>query len=548
LAIPVGLIMGLAGSGLRVAFEAIYRWTQSFQNFTHNGFHVLQLGLIGLFFGLALKWLRWERFRSPAHVILAARDRDGRFSIRDGLITAAADIISLGFGASVGRHGPAVQLGATIGSGIGQFFRLDRDALRILLGCGVAGAVSASFNAPIAGVIFAHEMVIGHFRLRGFAPVTLASVAAILVVRNLEFEYTTLKLELLEHEIGLLDYAIYGGVGLAAAILAISFMWSVSNFSKLLGAVRLPIWTYTCVGGLLAGLVGFWAPGALGLGDSLVQEVLSQPVSAPTFTIVALVSLLIGKFIATTCCLGTRFPGGIFSPSMFMGAILGAVIGLAIPGLDYQIASLVGMGAMVGAVVGAPLATILIVFELTEDYQAATAVMVGVVASNVVVTRFYARSFFHRMIRGWGINLDHPKVRRRLEQIPVTQLIDWDFLSVSHDTTVAQLVPHIRPNHRGDIYVIDDERGLIGRFPIAQCLQHEGGTMIGDIMEPIRDKAWLDESDSVWDGFCLARNSPGISVPVVADRESRYIVGRVLTSRLLSAYFDRVEKETDELL
>jgi CIC family chloride channel protein len=183
LAVPMGVLVAYGAYGFRLAFGQFSQWVHDVDRISSGVSQLLLLTAGGLVFGLILKSLRWERFRGPANVIVAVHERDGRLDIKDGIITAACDALALGMGASVGRYGPAVQLGATVGSILGQSVGVTRSGLRVLLGCGVAAAISASFNAPIAGAIFAHEAIIGHFSLRAFAPISVASVVAVAVTR-----------------------------------------------------------------------------------------------------------------------------------------------------------------------------------------------------------------------------------------------------------------------------------------------------------------------------------------------------------------------------
>ncbi len=174
LAIPVGYLVAYGSYGFQLAFGLFSEWVHSVGRVSTGLSQMLLLAAGGLLFGLILRFLGWERFRGPANVIVAVHEHEGKLNVKDGVITAACDVLALGMGASVGRYGPAVQLGATISSMLGQTFGLTRTGLRILLGCGVAAAISASFNAPIAGVIFAHEVIIGHYSVRAFTVLNMA--------------------------------------------------------------------------------------------------------------------------------------------------------------------------------------------------------------------------------------------------------------------------------------------------------------------------------------------------------------------------------------
>lgn len=215
----------------------------------------------------------------------------------------------------------------------------------------------------------------------------------------------------------------------------------------------------------LAGLVALWMPLVLGLGDDTFLAMLEQDLERPRFDLLVLGSLCVAKLLASAFCLGLKYPGGVFTPAMFIWASLGGIYGMLVPSFDYQISVLVGMGALVGAVVGAPLSVILIVFELTENYQAATAVMVAVVAANGVVTRYFARSLFHRQIRYRGIEINRPDERRILAKRHVSELTRRKVLTVLNDRTVGEAVEELGSNLGREIFVVDGRGELVGKLP-----------------------------------------------------------------------------------
>ena len=305
-----------------MAFGQFSQWVHGVGRVSTGLTQLLLLAAGGLAFGLILKVLRWERFRGPAHVIVAVHERGGKMDVRDGIVTAACDALALGMGASVGRYGPAVQLGATIGSILGQSIGLTRAGLRVLLGCGVAAAISASFNAPIAGVIFAHEVIIGHFSLRAFAPITVASVFAVGVTRFEGFEYVALKLAPGSGHLVVWEYPVYVLVGLLAAGLAVVYMAGILRTGDLANRLRLPIWIQPAIGGALAGAVGLWVPEVLGLGETTMQQVLDPAAAASVYGIGMITILWFAKLLASVSCLGLRYPGGVFGPAIFIGAAL----------------------------------------------------------------------------------------------------------------------------------------------------------------------------------------------------------------------------------
>jgi len=545
LAVPMGYLVAYGSYGFRMAFGMFGTWIHGAGRVSTGMAQLLLLAAGGLLFGLILKVLGWERFRGPANVIVAVHERGGKLPVRDGLITAACDALALGMGASVGRYGPAVQLGATIGSMLGRSVGLTRAGLRVLLGCGVAAAISASFNAPIAGVIFAHEAIIGHFSLRAFAPITVASVVAVGVTRYHGFEYVALKLAAERGHLVVWEYPAYVLVGLLAAALAVVYMTGVLRTGDLANRLRLPIWIQPAIGGALAGLVGLWVPEVLGLGNTTMQQVLDPATAASVYGIGMITMLWFAKLLASVSCLGLRYPGGVFGPAIFIGAALGGMVGFAAPVLDYQICVLVGMGALISSVIGAPLATILIVFELTENYQATTAVMMGVVAANAVVTRFYARSIFHRQILRWGIDLERPQEQRLMSARRVTEIMSSRALAVRPERKAAELRAFVSRGEMGDVFVVAGEnRRLLGRLPLAVLVAAGDDQTAADLCEPVNH--FLNASDDLWTGLLGIEDFVGYSVPVVADSVSMKLVGVVTESDFITAYRKSVQEIREE--
>jgi CIC family chloride channel protein len=545
MAIILGILVAYGAYGFRLSYRLFDQWVHGTVHISPGLSQMLLLALGGLFFGLILKALHWQRFRGPANVILSVHEHNGRFKIKDGLITAACDALALGLEASVGRYGPAVQLGATVGAILGKFIGLSRTGLRVLLGCGVAAAISASFNTPIAGVIFAHEVIIGNFSLRALAPITVSSVVAVGVTRYHGFEYVALKLTGGDLHLVVWEYAVYALLGAVAAGVALIYMNGVLRAGELADRAHLPIWIQPALGGALAGAVGWWVPEVLGLGEKTMQGILDPNVAGSSYGIGLLALLCIAKLMASVSCLGLRYPGGVFSPALFMGAALGGMTGFLAPFLDYQICVLVGMGALIASVIGAPLATILIVFELTENYQAATAVMIGVVAANALVTRFYSRSIFHRQILRLGIDLDRPREQRLMVARHVDEIMSTNDFGVQAESTAVDLQRLISRGHEGDFFVVTGEsRRLVGRLPLASLITARNEQTAMELCKPI--KLYLQKMDNLWTGFLAMENLVGHSLPVVADSSSMSLVGSVGESDFIAAYRMAVKQNREE--
>ena len=334
----------------------------------------------GLVVGLIHRHIPEGRAHGPPDIIRAAQGADGEMSLRSGLLSAISSVISLGSGASVGQYGPLAHLGATLGSGIARIYQGGRRLATIGLGCGVASAIATAFNAPIAGIVFAHEVILRHFSLRAFAPVTVAATMGYLVA-NLMFERRPLFRVEPVNVTYAPEFAVFVLIGIAGAFVAVAFMRAILFSNRL--AARIPIANHLkpMLAGAGLGIVAIWLPDVLGIG----KETLRFAIIDHAFLPGELTLLLIAKIAATVLCIGCGFSGGVFSPALLVGILFGALAGtgaeLVLGELRSDIAfyAVCGMVSVTSAVIGAPLTTILIVFELTRNYDLATAAMVSVV-------------------------------------------------------------------------------------------------------------------------------------------------------------------------
>nr|WP_245883760.1 chloride channel protein [Hasllibacter halocynthiae] len=364
----------------------------------------------GLVVGLILhRFTPDARARTVADVIEGAALHDGRVEGRAGLASAAASLITLGTGGSSGREGPVVHLAAVIASKVSRWIKADGVTGRDLLGCAVAAAVSASFNAPIAGALFALEVVLRHFAVHAFAPIAIAAVAGTVINRvNLggmtEYEQAG---TILAFYVELPAFMILGLTsGLVAVVLIRAVFAAESMGNRLREATGMPRWMRPAVAGAMLGALAIWFPFIIGVGYETVSDALSGDLLLREAFVFAVL-----KVVAVAITLGGRMGGGIFSPALMVGALTGLAFGLVasipFPGLSSgaQLYALAGMGAVAAAVLGAPISTTLIVFELTGDWQTGIAVMVSVSLSTALASRLVHRSFFLAQLERRGIHL-----------------------------------------------------------------------------------------------------------------------------------------------
>ncbi len=420
----IALIVGIAAGFAALFFRAGINWLQHTLygvddvRMLHSFAQGLPWWVIliipvcgGLVVGFILHWFTPDgRVRSVADVIEGAALADGRVEERAGLASAVASMITLGSGGSSGREGPVVHLAAVISTRVSRWIKADGITGRDLLGCAVAAAVSASFNAPIAGALFALEVVLRHFAVHAFAPIVIASAAGT-VINRLAFgdvtEFTLGGDSALEFYVELPAFLI---LGLVSGLVAVAFMrgtfWADDMGTRLQNATGIPRWLRPAIAGFLLGAIAIYFPHIIGVGYETTTAALTGQLllhEAIVFTII--------KVVAAGITIGGRMGGGVFSPSLMIGALTGLAYGLVATAIFPNVSgseslyALAGMGAVAAAVLGAPISTTLIVFELTGDWQTGLAVMVAVSLSTALASRLVHRSFFLTQLERRNIHL-----------------------------------------------------------------------------------------------------------------------------------------------
>ncbi|WP_372833664.1 chloride channel protein [Puniceibacterium confluentis] len=365
----------------------------------------------GLVVGLIVHFFTPDgRVRAVADVIEGAALYNGRVERKAGVASVLASWITLSTGGSSGREGPVVHMAAMISSWVSNLIRADGITGRDLLGCAVAAAVSASFNAPIAGALFALEVVLRHFALHAFAPIVVASAAGTVINRLAFGDVTEFRLPgttVVEFYLELPAFLLLGLVcGLVAVITMRGIFWADDLGSRLQRRLSLPNLLRPATAGLLLGALAIWFPHIIGVG----YETTSRALTGDLILYEAIVFAVL-KVMAVAITFAGRMGGGIFSPALMIGALTGMAFGLIATGLfpDQSGAStlyaLAGMGAVAAAVLGAPISTTLIVFELTGDWQTGLAVMVSVSLSTSLASRLVDRSFFLTQLERRNVHL-----------------------------------------------------------------------------------------------------------------------------------------------
>ena len=332
-----------------------------------------------------------KRFHSPRETIAAVQS-EKPFDIKGGLAATLAALISVGGGASVGQYGPLVHFGGTVGAAVAKAVK-TRIPRETWIGCGVAGAIAAGFGVPLAAIVFSHEVVLRRFSISAIAPISICAMTAAMLSEQFQVGGRPYFDGLVDG----LTMEFLPLLVLSAPVFAITAVLFMTLLGKVMDKVdqlpNLPAWPLI-VAVLLCAFVGFWVPDALGLGLDVVQDFLSN-----SLPMAAVLILVVTKLMLTVACVRTGLHGGIYLPSLFMGAGLGCVLGKV--AATFGIASgaglsIAGMAAVAAAVFGAPISTVLIIFEFTRSYEAALVSIIAVTICTLISHRLYAPSFFDR--------------------------------------------------------------------------------------------------------------------------------------------------------
>ena len=553
----LGIITGIIAALASILFVSLLEVVSSLLLFVRNRLDgeertlwffmvvILTPALGGLIVGLLLMTTREKRPLTLADSIRNTQTIQFDNSTRSGLTTALSALVALGSGAPVGQYGPLAHLGATLGTWVSGVTRSTGFTATTGLGCGVAAAIATAFNAPIAGLIFAHEVIIRHYSIRSFAPVTVASVIGYLMA-NYVFDRPPLL------EVGVLpqvhayEFLAFIFIGIIGAYAAIALMKSVLIASEISGKWRIPVYLKPAAAGLVVGFVAIRIPEVLQTGDSVIFG----SIQGDVFSIQQMLVILIAKLLLTALCLGFGMAGGIFSPSLVIGILLGSIVGEIVPWLypdsvsGTTIYAICGMVAVASPVMGAPLTGILIVFELTRNYELAIAAMISVVFANLVACPLFGRSLFDIQLRKSGYDLSLGRDKVTMQSYRIQSYVVRDFVRVFVDQSVDELRDRLLVRGQTEGYVVDNELTYCGTIHMLQILklQQRGDlskTRCGAVAQ--REQEILLEDTSVWDAMEITRNFVGESIPVVKDYNTLKLIGVIHESSIIQAYMERLE-------
>lgn len=557
--IVLGLLVGLVTSMAAIGFTtAVYTLNDILLVSDYSRFrsdtHPLALQGLSLFIpmmgGIAVAILIFRidprgRPSGPPDVIKAIQLQTDMPPTRSGLASTLAALISLSIGASVGQYGPMVYLGAILGQLAARLRTSIPNLTAICISCGVAAAIAAAFNAPIAGLIFAHEVILRHYSMQTFAPVTVAATTGYFIA-NVVFEKTPILVVQNSSSIPHgEEFILFAVLGLLCALVALLYMRSIL-FAAQKGQLfkAYPI-ARGAAAGLVVGLCLLMVPEIIGLG----QVTLRFSTLEGAFAANELALLMMGKIALTAFCLGFGFVGGVFSPALVIGALFGGLFwtiltaGFGFALSDFSIYVVCAMMAVTSPVIGAPLSAILIVFELTRSYDLAIASMICVVFSNALAFRVFGRSLFDRQLKNQGIDLSKGRDQAQLTALRVIDLAKADTAVFAPSDTEEAVVSALKATGFNQGFLREPETGIfIG--PISRSdLDPKAST-------PVRNKIHdidliFNNKTNVLQAMEQLENFVGDAVPIVDPADNR-LLGVVTEADIIQAYLKMVTRLRQE--
>ncbi len=521
LAAVVGLVMAVVANvfveGARWFFntsqtENLITMEVGGQRYSLDIFITLAVAAVLIF--LVRRTLGITQWSGPADSIYAVQQNREPLDVRVGMGSTLAAFFAASGGGSVGQYGPLVHFGATITEVLLKYIRIKFDR-RVFIACGVAGAISAGFNAPIAGVLFAHEALLRRFSIGAIAPIAVASIVASAANQaffNLEpmFRLPDMPIELQP----LIPFLIFTGV--FSALTAVAYMAAIRKGRELATRSQwsMPKLLLSCV--VVVGAIGVVVPDVAGLGLQQINQMLDAQ-----FGLGMLLVLLAGKIFVTAYCLNTGFFGGVFGPALFVGAATGAVVahvailvGLA-PHLSYAL-PVAAIAAVGGAVIGAPLTSIMIVIELTGSYAYGLSALLCAILCSLLTLRFFGLSYFDRQLLDRGVDLRLGQEHIELSLTPISEIESGEFVRIEADTPLHLARQALVSAQVTEAYVCDVDNHLIGKVDIHSLAQ---ASSLDSALD--RSPIILEADSKLTDAMTTASNFVGESIPVV--RQGRLI-------------------------
>ncbi len=556
-AVLSAIVLGVLGGYGAIAFREVIR-------LVHLGFfasdsytldllaslpwwrRLLQPALGGLLVGLIVWRLAPEvRGSGIPEVMEAVARRGGAIRPRVVLAKAVAAALTIGSGGSAGREGPIVHVGSALGSSLGQWLHLDPGRLRTFVACGAAAGIAATFNAPIAGALFAMEVVLGDLTVARLSPIVISSVVATVISRHHLGDFPAFAVRPYEL-VSSRELVLYAGLGVLAGFLGVLFTRILYGTTELFEASPLPPWIRPALGGTGVGLLALAWPHVYGVGYETINATLTAGLPA------ALLLALVGaKLLATALTLGSGGSGGVFAPSLFLGASLGGAWGTLVHQSFPTITAgpgayaLVGMGAVVAATTHAPITAILIIFELTNDYRIIPPLMLACVIGVLLSGLLHRESVYTEKLARRGIKLREGRDVNLLRSLKVQEVMDTSPPMVPASTPLPEVIRRLLLDRNHELLVIAEDGTLVGTISLDEISSvlpeaEEIGFLVRAADAANSAVPILLPTDTLDVAMHLFGRSHREELPVCAHPRTREVLGTITRDAVIDAYNRRL--------
>jgi CIC family chloride channel protein len=489
--------------------------------------------------------------RGTPNLLEAVVAGDGRLPFRSAVVKGLSSVISIATGASIGREGPITQLTATLASRLGQWARWHPYRLRLLVACGAAAGIAAAYNAPIAGAVFAAQIVLGNFSMGLFAPLVFASVVATMVSRTFfglepayrvpDFDFTRLS-----------QLPWFLVLGVLAGVLGAVFLRLLQDGEAGFRKLNVPIYVRLALAGAAVGALALWYPQVWGNGYSVASQILKVE---PELTWLA--GLLVAKLAATVLTVGAGTVGGVFTPTLFLGVALGSLLGIALNEvglartLPNGVFGLAGMGALLAATTHSPLLAMITVFEISLDYSLMPALMLASVVSSLVSRRLHPASVYTEPLRQRGLLGEAAEdVVGAATLQTVGDLMRAPVPPLAQNATLREIADRFIVSPNNFLPVVDAEQRLLGVVALQDLKPFLGageelrGVIAYDLMRP--PPACLTPGQRLSDALPVLLGSEMRNVPVVNSHAENKLIGSLPRAEVLGLLSEAIARSKAE--
>jgi len=560
-AIIVGVGSGLGAVLFTYLIETVQKFTfedlVKFLNF-NQPIHLIIIPVIGaLITGPIIYHFAQEaKGHGVPEVMLAIALRGGLIKARVGLVKTITSAICIGTGGSVGSEGPIAQIGASIGSKIGQILKLDEEKTKTLVACGAAGGIAAIFNAPITGAIFAMEILLNRINSVYFGAVVISSVIADSIAHFFmgDFRAFLIPQYFMKSPWELLLYSL---LAILAAFASVLFSRSLYFLEDYFDGLNIPQWVKPSIGAVFLGILGIFTiktmngiPRIFGVGyDSMTSALFGE------FTLTVALSLFFLKLLATLFTLGSGNSGGVFAPSLYLGSMLGASFGnwanSVFPNISAGVGAyaLIGMASFFSGTMHAPMTAIMILFEMTGNYQLILPLMLASVISSIISGLLSKDSIYTLKLTRRGIHLNPVQDVDVMQGVTVGEVMSTDFLSIQNNQTIQDLAELLSKTHITGIPVLNDVDQMMGVVTMNDLESAKKGKLPEST--PVSNISSLDDilvtypDEPMWQAIYRMSSHNISMLPVVLKNNPQQLVGILYRRDVIKAYDRAIAKKAN---